>query len=254
MADSPVGHHARRRHRLVTAQRLQALAAAAAGDRFPGPGLAATSAATRRPVDARGSTSWFGRRGVGSTAISEWTAVRVSPRGPLAAQPTNARGPHHGRRRGRFRLQDCELLTPEEEQAALPTWGRTCWAWTGRRRRCRRPTRPSTRPSRTSASGRAGAYVRTVYFLRGLHPRHLSATSPTRRPGRAGAAVSANPTTGRQITTGDAGTAAVVYGGQGRPCLRCGTPFGGSAGSAGRVATGVPPASRRGGTEESVRA
>jgi endonuclease-8 len=133
-----------------------------------------------------------------------------------------------------FRLGVLELLTPEEERAALAQLGPDVlgedWdAAEAVRRLTADPARAvheATQDQRVMA-GPGNVYANEVCFLRGLHP-----ATPMGRVADPAALVSllhrvmsANRTTGRQITTGDTrrGRQQWVYGRQGRPCRRCGT-------------------------------
>src|SRR5207253_3058542 len=89
-----------------------------------------------------------------------------------------------------------------------------------------RPVHEAVQDQRVMA-GPGNVYANEACFLRGLHP-----ATPVGRVADPAALVSmmhrvmtANRTTGRQITTGDTrrGRERWVYGREGRPCLRCGT-------------------------------
>jgi endonuclease-8 len=133
-----------------------------------------------------------------------------------------------------FRLGVVELLSARQEEEALghlgpdvlgPNWD----AGEATRRLGADPARAvheAVQDQRVMA-GPGNVYANEVCFLRGLHPGtpvgdvsdHAALVSLLHR------LMSANRTTGRQITTGDTrrGRERWVYGRQGRPCLRCGT-------------------------------
>jgi endonuclease-8 len=76
-------------------------------------------------------------------------------------------------------------------------------------------------------AGPGNVYANEVCFLRGLHPGTPvgAVADPSALVSLVHRLMSANRTTGRQITTGDTrrGRERWVYGRRGRPCLRCGT-------------------------------
>ena len=134
-----------------------------------------------------------------------------------------------------FRLGVLELLTPDEERAALAHLGPDVlgedWdAAEAVRRLTADPARgvhEAIQDQRVMA-GPGNVYANEVCFLRGLHPTTLVAdvADPAALVDLMHRVMSANRATGRQITTGDTrrGRQRWVYGRQGRPCLRCGTP------------------------------
>jgi endonuclease VIII len=133
-----------------------------------------------------------------------------------------------------FRLGVLELLTPDQEQAALAHLGPDVlgedWdADEALRRLIADPSRPvheAVQDQRVMA-GPGNVYANEVCFLRGLHPttRMGEVADPAGIVSLMRRVMWANRATGRQITTGDTrkGRQQWVYGRQGRPCLRCGT-------------------------------
>lgn len=132
------------------------------------------------------------------------------------------------------RLGVLELLTPEEEQAALGHLGPDVLGadWDPEealRRLVADPARTAheaVQDQRVMA-GPGNVYANEVCFLRGLHPTTpvSGVADPAALVALMHRVMSANRTTGLQITTGDTrrGRRQWVYGRQGRPCLRCGT-------------------------------
>jgi formamidopyrimidine-DNA glycosylase len=133
-----------------------------------------------------------------------------------------------------MRLGVLELLTPEQEAETLghlgpdvlgPDWD----AGEALRRLVADPDRSvheAVQDQRVMA-GPGNVYANEACFLRGLHPatRVGDVADPAALVSLMARLMTANRTTGRQITTGDTrrGRDRWVYGRQGSPCLRCGT-------------------------------
>jgi endonuclease VIII len=228
---------------LVTARRLQQALAArnllATDFRVPGFANSDLSGHTVDRVDARGKHLLI-RTDAGVAVHSH---LRMDGEWRVLAPGAPWRGPAHEVRAVLttadsvavgFRLGVLELLTPDEERAALAHLGPDVLGedWDGAeavRRLTADPTRPvhEVVQDQRVMAGPGNVYANEVCFLRGLHP-----TTPVGEVADPAALVSlvhrvmsANRTTGRQITTGDTrrGRQQWVYGRQGRPCLRCGT-------------------------------
>jgi endonuclease-8 len=227
---------------LVTARRLhQALAGRrllATDFRVPAHATADLSGHAVDRVDARGKHLLV-RTDAG---IAVHSHLRMDGEWQILAPGAPWRGPAHEVRAVLttadcvavgFRLGVLELLTPDGERAALDHLGPDVlgadWdADEAVRRLVADPARAvheAVQDQRVMA-GPGNVYANEVCFLRGLHP-----TTPMGRVADPAAIVSlmhrvmsANRSTGRQITTGDTrrGRQQWVYGRQGRPCLRCG--------------------------------
>jgi endonuclease-8 len=228
---------------LVTARRLhQALAGRrllATDFRVPAFARADLSGRDVDRVDARGKHLLVRT----DTGVAVHSHLRMDGEWQVLAPGTPWRGPAHEVRAVLttadavavgFRLGVLELLMPEEEQAALGHLGPDVlgvdWdAEEALRRLIADPARTvheAVQDQRVMA-GPGNVYANEVCFLRGLHPTTPigDVADPAALVALMHRVMSANRTTGRQITTGDTrrGRQQWVYGRQGRPCLRCGT-------------------------------